>query len=83
MRYLVTGGAGFIGSHLAEALLSRDHEVLVLDDFSTGRQENLAHLAKCDRLEVICASVTDADLVRDCVPASTACSTSPRPWECD
>ncbi len=69
MRYLVTGGAGFIGSHLTEALLSRDHEVLVLDDFSTGRQENLAHLEKCDRLEVICASVTDADLVGDCVPS--------------
>jgi UDP-glucose 4-epimerase len=69
MRYLVTGGAGFIGSHLTEALLSRDHEVLVLDDFSTGRPENLAHLEKCERLEVISASVTDADLVRDCVPS--------------
>jgi UDP-glucose 4-epimerase len=69
MRYLVTGGAGFIGSHLTEALLSRDHEVLVLDDFSTGRPENLAHLEKCERLEVIAASVTDADLVRDCVPS--------------
>jgi UDP-glucose 4-epimerase len=72
MRYLVTGGAGFIGSHLTEALVSRDHEVLVLDDFSTGRPENLAHLQQCDRLEVICASVTDVDLVRDCVPSVDA-----------
>ncbi|MFH1920532.1 MAG: NAD-dependent epimerase/dehydratase family protein [Planctomycetota bacterium] len=69
MRYLVTGGAGFIGSHLVEALLGAGHEVLVLDDFSTGRQENLAHLEPCDRLEVVRASVTDADLVRDCVPS--------------
>ena len=68
MRYLVTGGAGFIGSHLVEALLEGGHEVLVVDDFSTGRHENIAHLEECDRLEVICASVTDSDLVRDCVP---------------
>ncbi|MFH1266495.1 MAG: NAD-dependent epimerase/dehydratase family protein [Planctomycetota bacterium] len=69
MRYLVTGGAGFIGSHLVEALLGAGHEVLVLDDFSTGRQENLTHLEPCDRLEVVRASVTDTDLVRDCVPS--------------
>ena len=44
MRYLVTGGAGFIGSHLAEALIRREDEVVVLDDLSTGRAENLTHL---------------------------------------
>ncbi len=42
MRSLVTGGAGFIGSHLVDALVARDDELLVLDDFSTGRPENLA-----------------------------------------
>ncbi|MBM5805523.1 MAG: SDR family NAD(P)-dependent oxidoreductase [Candidatus Verstraetearchaeota archaeon] len=42
MRILVTGGAGFIGSHLAEALVGRGHDVVVLDDLSTGKKENLA-----------------------------------------
>ena len=41
MRYLVTGGAGFIGSHIVEALIGQGHEVVVLDNFSTGKRENL------------------------------------------
>ena len=41
MRYLVTGGAGFIGSHVCDALLAAGHEVIVLDDLSTGKRENL------------------------------------------
>jgi len=44
MRALITGGAGFIGSHLAEALLAAGHQVLVLDDLSTGSFDNIAHL---------------------------------------
>src|ERR671913_1897933 len=44
MRILITGGAGFIGSHLAEALLEAGHEVFVLDDLSTGSIDNIAHL---------------------------------------
>ena len=44
MRYLITGGAGFIGSHLAERLLENGHAVIVLDDLSTGRESNIAHL---------------------------------------
>jgi UDP-glucose 4-epimerase len=44
MRALLTGGAGFVGSHLAEALLDRGHAVIVIDDLSTGAMENIAHL---------------------------------------
>jgi UDP-glucose 4-epimerase len=44
MRALLTGGAGFVGSHLAEALLDQGHSVQVLDDLSTGSIENIQHL---------------------------------------
>jgi len=44
MRILVTGGAGFIGSHLVDRLVDAGHEVVVLDNFSTGRVRNLSHL---------------------------------------
>lgn len=50
MRYLVTGGAGFIGSHLAQALVERGDEVVVLDNFSTGRRENLDPITHNPRL---------------------------------
>ena len=57
MRYLVTGGAGFIGSHLVEHLVTSKHEVVVLDDFSSGSRENLAGVEHCVR--VIPGSVAD------------------------
>jgi nucleoside-diphosphate-sugar epimerase len=62
---LVTGGAGFIGSHLTEALLARGDRVLVIDDESTGRFENLTAVANHPGLKVVRGSVGDAALIRD------------------
>lgn len=67
MRYLVTGGAGFIGSHLTEALLAAGHEVTILDDFSTGRHQNILHLEDSPQLKVIYGSVLEEELTRECV----------------
>ena len=64
-RCLVTGGAGFIGSHLTERLLDAGHEVVVLDDFSTGRKRNLAGVAEHPRLRLIRASITDPQAVTE------------------
>ncbi len=67
MRYLITGGAGFIGSHLAQRLLEIGHSVLVLDDLSTGRYENIAHLDDQSQFVLRVASVTEANEVDRCV----------------
>jgi len=61
MRVLVTGGAGFIGSNLVDALVARGDEVVVLDDLSTGKRENLA--AAGDGVRLIVGSVADAETV--------------------
>ena len=62
MKVLITGGAGFIGSHLADRLLADDHEVLVIDNYETGRRDNLSEQ---DGLEIVEASIVDADAVND------------------
>ena len=62
-RYLITGGAGFIGSHVADALVARGDDVVVLDDFSTGRRANVEHLIASGSAELIEGSVTDGALV--------------------
>ncbi len=60
MRVLITGGAGFIGSHLADALLERDDEVLVVDNFATGRRDNLDPRTG---LEIVEGDIADSQLV--------------------
>ena len=60
MRTLITGGAGFIGSHLAEGLLAAGHEVRVLDNLSSGKRENLQHLG--DAVELVVGDVRVASL---------------------
>lgn len=61
---LITGGAGFIGSHLAEALLAGDHHVTVIDDLSTGRFENIHHLTDHPRFRFAIDTITN-DMVMD------------------
>ncbi len=67
MRYLITGGAGFIGSHLAEHLLADGHSVVALDDFTTGSLDNIRHLLehpeRRDRFSLIRGTVEDAQTV--------------------
>lgn len=65
MRAVVTGGAGFIGSHLVERLLAEGHEVVVLDNFSTGTPGNLAHLEGAPGLEVHRVDVAEPGQVGD------------------
>jgi len=67
MKALITGGAGFIGSHLADRLLADGHQVVVLDDLSTGRYENIQHLLGRPDFEFVLGSILNADLLDDCV----------------
>ncbi len=67
---LITGGAGFIGSHLAEYLLDQGHRVIVVDDLSTGCASNLDQIIDDQRMEYIQGSVADQDLVADVVDRS-------------
>src|SRR5262245_55035499 len=62
---LVTGGAGFIGSHLTEALIARGDRVIVIDDESTGRAENLAAVSHHPALQLVRGSVGDAALIKN------------------
>jgi UDP-glucose 4-epimerase len=70
MRALVTGGAGFIGSHLCDALLARGHGALVLDDLSTGSIENIAHLKGKPGFEYFVDSVNNEPLLAELIDRS-------------
>jgi UDP-glucose 4-epimerase len=73
VRYLVTGGAGFIGSHLVEAIAARGDQVLILDDLSTGDRRNVEHLLASEAVEMIEGTILDADLVDGCMSSVDAC----------
>jgi UDP-glucose 4-epimerase len=65
MRVLVTGGAGFIGSHLADALIARGDQVVALDNFSTGSTANIKHITK--NFEIIDGDIRNIDLINDTI----------------
>jgi UDP-glucuronate decarboxylase len=77
MRILVTGGAGFIGSHLCERLLSEGNEVLCLDNFFTGRRENIFHLLDNQLFELLRHDVTEPILLEVDQIYNLACPASP------
>ena len=77
MRILVTGGAGFIGSHLCERLISEGNEVLCLDNFFTGRRENIIHLLDNPRFELLRHDVTEPILLEVDQIYNLACPASP------
>jgi UDP-glucose 4-epimerase len=70
---LITGGAGFIGSHLTDALVSRGEEVVVLDDLSTGRIENLEQGLASGAVEFVEGSILDPDIVEECTASTDVC----------
>ena len=70
MIALITGGAGFVGSHLAERLLADGHEVLVIDNLSTGSIDNIAHLKTHPRFSYVVESVTNEPLLAELIDRS-------------
>jgi UDP-glucose 4-epimerase len=69
----VTGGSGFIGSHLCDRLTADGHDVLVLDDLSTGRLSNIEHLLEAGHVEFVEGSTDDRRLVHELLDAADAC----------
>ena len=82
MRTAVTGGAGFIGSHLVEYLLERGDDVVVIDNLSTGRLENLQAVLDHPGFRFVEGTILDRAAVDEVVAAPTGCSTWPRPSAC-
>jgi len=69
MKYLVTGGAGFIGSHLSDALIKRGDSVLVIDNLSTGNHSNIEQILASPHFELIEGSILDSNVVNEAVKA--------------
>ncbi|XDD46254.1 UDP-glucuronic acid decarboxylase family protein [Leptospira sp. WS39.C2] len=76
-RILITGGAGFIGSHLAETLLNAGNQIIVLDNFHTGRKENLTHLLSHPNFELIRHDITEPIKLEVDQIYNMACPASP------
>src|SRR5438105_6884121 len=77
MRILVTGGAGFIGSHLCDRLIADGQEVICLDNFFTGRRANIFHLLDNRRFELLRHDVTEPILLEVDQVYNLACPASP------
>src|SRR5438128_11356761 len=82
-RILVTGGAGFLGSHLCERLLSQGNEVLCVDNYLTGRRQNIAHLLQNPMFEVLRHDVTFPLYVEVDEIYNLACPASPIMYQRD
>lgn len=67
MKILITGGAGFVGSHLADKLIGEGHQITVIDDLSTGRYSNIAHLEENSNFRLIIDTVLNAALVEELI----------------
>ena len=63
MNYLITGGAGFIGSHLSDKLVGEGHKVTILDDLSTGKVENVKHLEANPNFQLVVGTILNEFLV--------------------
>ncbi len=70
MKILITGGAGFVGSHLADKLHSEGHEITIIDDLSTGRYQNVAHLEGKERFRLIIETVLNESLMEELIRES-------------
>jgi UDP-glucose 4-epimerase len=67
VKYLITGGCGFVGSHLADRLIGLGHSVVVIDDLTTGSMQNILHLRENPRFEYVIGSVLNEPLLAECV----------------
>ena len=72
MKYLITGGAGFIGSHLADSLIARGDRVTIIDDLSTGSLRNIAHLRQLDSFESVIDTMLNLPLLEELVDEADA-----------
>ncbi|MBP9972066.1 MAG: GDP-mannose 4,6-dehydratase, partial [Akkermansia sp.] len=82
-RILITGGAGFIGSHLSERLLREGHEVICMDNFFTGSKQNILHLTDYPGFEVIRHDVTVPYVMEVDQIYNLACPASPPHYQFD